>query len=122
MMELEFTIVCLDGRYCFSCKAEESFNYETDTDINGLECVQGELDEEKANEFVKLINEAEIEKWDREYCGENPIEDGIEWSLKYINNDKEYMSCGKESFEPYRFEYLLKAIKLCDKQLEYFGW
>ncbi len=122
MMELEFTIVCLDGRYCFSCRSDECLGYETDTDINGLECIQGQLDEEKAAEFLKLIKEAEIEKWEKEYSGENPIEDGIEWSIKYMKDDKEYMSCGKESFEPYRFENLLKAIKLCDRQLEYFGW
>lgn len=121
-MELEFTIVCLDGRYCFSCKTGECLNYETDTDINGLECIQGQLDEEKTTEFMKLINEAGIERWDKEYGGEHLIQDGIEWNLKYISDEKEYYSCGKESFELYRFEYLLKAIKLCDRQLEYFGW
>ena len=122
MIELEFTINCLDGRYCFSCKNDECFDYETDTDINGLENIQGQLDKEKTVEFMKYLNEAEIEKWDKEYSGENLIEDGIEWSVKYICDEKEYISQGKESYEPYRFESLIKAIKIADKQLEYFGW
>ena len=122
MIELEFTINCLDGRYCFSCRNDGCISYEVDTDINSLECVQGELGQQQTEEFLKYLNEAQIEKWDAEYSGDNLIEDGIEWSLKYLNEDKEYQVSGKESFEPYNFEYLLKAIKIADKQLEYFGW
>ena len=122
MIELEFKIDCLDGKYCFLCKCERSLQYCVETDINGLNCLEAEADEKMTNEFISHLNEAQIEKWDAEYSGENLIEDGIEWSVRYLKEDKEYLSKGKESFEPYNFESLLKAIKVCDKQLEYFGW
>ena len=122
MIELEFKIDCLDGRFCFLCKNDEAFSYEVETDISGLSCVDGELDQKQSEEFMKYLNEAQIEKWDRKYCGENPIEDSIKWSVRYISDDKEYLTEGEESFEPYNFECLLKAIKIADKQLEYFGW
>ena len=122
MNELQFRIDCLDGSYCFSCRKENNLVYDTDTNIEGLENVQGELDEARTDEFEKYLKEAQIEKWDEEYSGENLIEDGIRWSLVYIDENRELKCRGIESFEPYNFEYLLKAIKLCDKQLEYFGW
>lgn len=122
MIELEFKIDCLDGRYCFSCRCDEDLDYSVDTDIAGLESVEAKLDQEKISEFSKCLDEADIEKWDRSYSGENEIEDGIRWSLKYTKDGKEYFTDGRESFEPYCFENLIKAIKLCDRQIEYFGW
>ncbi len=122
MKELQFRIDCLDGSYCFSCRKEDNLIYDTDTNIKGLENVQGELDQAGTAEFMKCLEKAQIGKWDEEYRGDNPIEDGISWSLVCIDEEREIKSSGIESFEPYCFEYLLKAIKLCDKQLEYFGW
>lgn len=121
MIKLKFKVNCIEGEYCFVFDYENK-NYIVNTNINGLVNVEEELKTELVNEFIYNLNEATIEKWDRHYDGVNKIEDGIKWSVKYYKDESEYVSDGLESYEPYKFEYLIKAIKICDKQIEYFGW
>ena len=122
MIKLEFKIDCLDGKYYFDCACNEELIYNVDTSINSLNNIEGQLSDEDKEKFLSLINEAQIEKWDRNYTGISLIDDGIRWSVKYLNNDKEYVSDGVESYEPYSFRKLIEAIMICDKQLSYFGW
>ena len=119
MFKLNFEIGCPDGKYAFYCVCDEKLEYKVETDIAGLECKEGAI---SSDEFIKLVDDAMIEKWDRRYTGENLIEDGIIWNLVYEKDNYKYETEGYESYEPYNFEYLLSAIKLCDTQLEYFGW
>ena len=119
MFKLNFRIDCPDGKYAFDCDCNEKVEYKVESDIPGLENTAGEI---MPDAFSSLVEKATIEKWDREYSGSSLIEDEIIWNLEYIKENRIYRVKGHESYEPYNFEYLLNAIKLCDKQLEYFGW
>ena len=119
MFKLNFEIDCPDGKYAFYCVCDEKLEYKVETDILGLDSKEGEISSDR---FIRMLNDANIERWDRKYSGDNLIEDGIIWKLIYETDDRKYETEGYESYEPYNFEYLLSAIKLCDTQLEYFGW
>lgn len=116
MNKIEYVINCLDGTYTFKASFDQIVSYEIDTDIQELNSYRGELNEEDSKAFISELNKAQIEKWDREYKVEqSEIEDGVDWKLKYIKDDKEYVSYGKESYVPYGHEYLINAIDLCDR-------
>lgn len=120
MKQLNFVFTCLDGNYEFVGKLDDVLVYTVETNIEGLNSFEGELDKKNSEEFLKKVEMANIDKWDREYKGDNPIEDGVKWYAKYIDEDKVYVSSGEESFEPYNYEHLIEALLVCDKNAEYF--
>ena len=118
MKKLEYTVNCLDGVYCFVAEFEDNVLFSVDSTIESISQKNGELDAEKSRIFIDEINKAEIERWDKEYYGQE-IEDGIRWTIRYFVEDKEYVSKGFESYQPYNYEHLIKAILMCDKESEY---
>ncbi len=119
MRRLEYHFSCLDGTYFLLCEINDRVSYSIETDIAGFESRSGELDEEASKKFVKLLDEAEIEKWERSYKGSD-IEDAVSWKLKYTNEDKEYVSEAEETCEPYNYEKLIEAVKLIEDKADYF--
>ena len=119
MRRLEYHFSCLDGTYFLLCEINDRVSYSIETDIAEFESKSGELDEETSEKFVKLLAEAQIEKWERNYKGSG-IEDAISWKLKYTDEDKEYVSQAEETCEPYNYEKLIEAVKLIDDKADYF--
>lgn len=119
MRRLEYHFSCLDGSYFLLCEISDKVCFTIETDIEGFESRNGELAEEETAKFVKLLDEAQIEKWERDYSGSD-IEDAISWKLKYVNEDKEYVSKGEETLEPYEYEKLIEALKLVEKKADFF--
>lgn len=120
MKKLEYTINCLDGVYCFVAEITDNVLFNIESNIEKVQSKAGELDQEKSKLFIEEINKAEIAKWDKEYKAEgSEIEDGISWSISFLDEDKEYISQGRESYQPYNYEHLVKAILLCDQESEY---
>ena len=120
MNKIEYIINCLDGTYTFAAEFNKIVLYGVETNIESLSSFVGELSEENSKKFIEEINNAQIEKWDREYKAEqSEIEDGITWKVIYTKDDKEYVSSGKESYVPYNHEHLINAILLCDKENDY---
>lgn len=120
MNKLEYQIDCLDGVYNFTAEFEDNVIFNVETNIGSLNSFSGELDENTSRQFIEEIEKAQIEKWDKEYKTEmSEIEDGIKWQMRYLKNDKEYVSCGEESYQPYNYEHLVKAIRLCDEKNDY---
>ena len=119
MRRLEYHFSCLDGSYFLLCEISDRVSFTIETDIEGFENKSGELAEETAAKFVKLLDEAQIEKWERDYSGSD-IEDAVSWKLKYVNDDKEYVSKAEEACEPYNYEKLIEAMKLIEEKADYF--
>ena len=121
MTKLQFHFECLDGNYFYVAEADRATTYTITTDIPELEEKTGELDEKATNEFLKELELAQIERWDRHFTAEqSEIEDAVKWSLTYENENGVYKSDGVESYEPYTYEHLIRALILCDKNAEYF--
>ena len=120
MKKLEYTINCLDGVYCFVAEFEDSVIFNVDSTVEAVSSKSGELDAQKSKLFIEEINSSQIDKWDRKYNVDGTdIEDGIRWSIRYLDGEKEYLSDGLESYQPYNYEHLVKAILLCDQESEY---
>ena len=120
MDQLLFHFACLDGIYDFEAQfTAERLQYEIQSTIPELESLSGVLEETES--FRKELELAEIEKWDRKYPAmRTPIEDAVKWQVKLIKDGKEYVTEGEESYEPYRYEHLVKALMCCDGKAEYF--
>ena len=120
MNKLEYQINCLDGVYNFAAEYDDVVIFNIETNIEKLNSFSGELDDASSKLFIEYLNKAQIEKWDREYKAElSEIEDGIRWEIRYLKDEKEYVSCGEESYQPYNYEELISAIRLCDKENDY---
>ena len=120
MKKLEYTINCLDGVYCFVAEFDDNVVFNIDSTVEKVPSKSGELDAKKSKLFIEEINNAQIERWDREYKVEgSDIEDGIRWSIRYIDDNREYLSKGHESYQPHNYEHLVKAVLLCDEESEY---
>ena len=48
------------------------------------------------------------------------IADAVKWKVKLIKDDKEYVSKGEESFEPYTYKQLIDALRLMEDKADYF--
>ncbi|MBQ2656599.1 MAG: hypothetical protein IJF95_08160 [Erysipelotrichaceae bacterium] len=122
MNRLEYHFDCLDGKYLCVCQFDdESLNYVIESSIPELSGKSGELSKEEAVRFNKLLEEAQIEKWDREYMADlSGIADAVKWKVKLIKDDKEYVSRGEESFEPYNYKQLIDALRLMEDKADYF--
>ena len=119
MYRLEFYFNCLEGRYF--CVFEDGI-YSVESDIPGFGDKSGELSQEENKLFSDKLNAAKIENWDRYYLPESEgIEDGVKWKVKLIKDDKEYVSEGEESYEPYGYEYFIEALKLIEDHADYFA-
>ncbi|MBR4421072.1 MAG: hypothetical protein IKS69_00885 [Erysipelotrichaceae bacterium] len=120
MNELEYLISCLDGTYRFYAKYDDVVNYAIETDIAGLENLNGDLDDASGKAFKEAVEAAHMESWDQEYpCEGSVIEDGIRWSAVLLKDGKEYRSHGEESYVPYGHEELVRAIRICDPNNDY---
>ena len=108
-MKLTYEFNCLDGDYKLIV---EDDLFVVESTIECFESRQGKVD---INEFNKYLLLAKIEAWDKEYLGEE-IEDGIKWSVNYNG----HISRGLETYEPYGYEYLIKAISLIEENADYF--
>ena len=120
MNRLEYRFSCLDGNYFFVCEMSDTAVFKIETDIPELENKEGQLDDEKKEAFIKELKEAGIERWESNYHGDSAIEDAVKWYVKYNEDDREYVSDGEESFEPYNYEHLIRALMICDEKAEYF--
>ena len=122
MNRLEYHFDCLDGKYLCVCQFDdESLSYVIESSIPELSDKSGELSKEEAVRFNKLLEEAQIEKWDREYMADlSGIVDAVKWKVKLIKDDKEYVSRGEESFEPYTYKQLIDALRLMEGKADYF--
>ena len=121
MKHLELTCTCLEGNYTFTADTVNGrIVYSVITDIENLASLEGRLGFLKSRKFSKLLDKTQIEKWDSEYTGESGIEDAVKWKVSWKDDEKEYSSKGEESYYPYNWEYLLEAIALCDRNIEYF--
>lgn len=120
MDQLLFRFTCLDGAYDFAAEFDSNeLHYEIQSTIPELYSLSGTLDETET--FLKELDLAQIEKWDRRYSAEGtPIEDAVKWQVKLIKDNKEYVTEGEESYEPYRYEHLISALMCCDEKAEYF--
>ena len=120
MKKLEYTINCLEGVYCFVAEISDKVLFNIESTVEAVSSKTGELDQEKSKLFIEEINKAEIDKWDKQYKVEgSDIQDGIKWSMKFLDEDKEYISEGHESYQPYNYEHLVNAILLCDEESTY---
>ena len=122
MNRLEYHFDCLDGKYLCVCQFDdESLSYVIESSIPELSGKSGELSKEEAVRFNKLLEEAQTEKWDREYMADlSGIADAVKWKVKLIKDDKEYVSKGEESFEPYTYKQLIDALRLMEDKADYF--
>ncbi len=122
MNRLEYHFDCLDGNYLFVCQFdEEKLSYVIESSIPELSSKSGELSKEETIRFNQLLREAQIEKWDREYMADlSGIVDAVKWKVKLIKDDKEYVSKGEESFEPYTYKQLIDALALMEDKADYF--
>ena len=120
MKKLEYTVNCLDGVYTIVCEFDDVVDYVIETNIESLSSKQGQLNEELNKVFIDNIDKANIKSWDLQYNPtDSTIEDAIDWQIVYFDNDKEYKSCGTESYQPYNYEYIVEAILLCDEDSAY---
>jgi len=119
MNNLIFNFECLDGTYTLTTSFDQTLEYNVETSIEGFNNISGVLDGSKTNEFIELIKNAHIENWDKEYLGEG-IEDACKWEVELSLDNKKYGSVGLESFEPYNYGYLIKAISLIEENSDYF--
>ena len=122
MNRLEYCFDCLDGRYVFTAVNEDGIiRYTIESTIAGLESKEGELSESTGKAFIEAVDSAKIESWDRVYGPESAgIEDAVKWKTVLIRDDKEYVTKGEESYEPYGYEHLIAALKLCEEKADYF--
>ena len=121
MTKLQFHFECLDGNYFFAAEADRTTAYTITSDIPELEEKSGELDEKATEAFLKELELSQIERWDRHYRAEqSKIEDAVKWSVTYEKEDGVYKTDGEESYEPYNYEHLIKALIICDEKAEYF--
>ena len=122
-MKLEYYFDCLDGQYRFTGELSEGvLFYNIDSSIAEFESRQGRLSNEDSEVFIRLLHRAGIEKWDERYEAQGEgIEDAISWKVKLTDEEGSYVSQGEESFEPYGYEYLITALKLCEEKADYFA-
>ena len=122
MNRLEYHFDCLDGKYLCVCQFDdESLSYVIESSIPELSGKSGELSKEEAVRFNKLLEEAQIEKWDREYMADlSGIADAVKWKVKLIKDDKPPPPRGEESFEPYTYKQLIDALRLMEGKADYF--
>ncbi|MBR4471316.1 MAG: hypothetical protein IKS54_08420 [Erysipelotrichaceae bacterium] len=121
MNRLEYKFDCLDGHYFLIAQWDEVLNYEIDTDIAEFESRSGELSAEGTKKFADLLDQAKIESWEKEYLPENEgIEDAVKWKLVLCKDEKEYVSYGEESFEPYGYELFVDALRIFEEKADYF--
>jgi hypothetical protein len=121
MKKLEYCFDCLDGHYSLVMEWAETLCYEIESDIAGFENRNGELSKQETEAFEEALKKAEIEKWDRAYLPETEgIEDAVHWKLKLMEDDKEYVSEGEESYEPYGYELFIDALRKAEDKADYF--
>lgn len=122
MNRLEFHFDCLDGRCLFICEFDKStLNYDLESTIEELPACAGELSAADCELFNKYIAQANIPSWEKEYMPAlSRIEDGVRWKVKLFLDQKEYVSKGEESYEPYGYKDFIKALKLCVSKADYF--
>ena len=121
MNRLEYCFDCLDGHYFFCAEWNETLNYEIESDIPGFENKSGELSIEETKAFEEALEKAGIERWERRYLPDiSGIEDGIRWKLRLLKDEKEYVSQGEESFEPYGYECFMEGLKIMEEKADYF--
>ena len=120
MNQLLFHFECLDGTYDFEAQFDTNgLHYETGSTIPELESLSGTLNDPE--DFLKELDLAQIEKWDRSYpAAGTPIEDAVKWQVKLVLDGREYVTEGEESYEPYRYEHLVRTLMCCDGKAEYF--
>ena len=120
MDQLLFRFTCLDGTYGFEAQFNsDELHYDVQSTIPELDSLSGTL--ENPETFLKELELAEIEKWDRNYSADGSlIEDAVKWQVKLVRDEKEYVTEGEESYEPYRYEHLVRALMCCDEKAEYF--
>lgn len=122
MNSLHFKFSCLDGNYSFSALYDKGILcYIVQTNIPGLSNKVEEISDDRLGEFLLELEKAHIEKWDKKYLSNgNGIEDATSWKVQYFNNEMEYTSYGEETFEPYDYNHLIKALIVCDNKATYF--
>ena len=124
MNALIFHCSCLDGNY--TLKAEwtmDNLDYSVDTDIEALSPSSGTLDPDSLKRFLKLLDEAEIPRWERRYEAKgSAIEDAVRWNVEYSLGDDTYRSDGEETYLPYGYETLIDALGLIDEEIKYFSY
>ena len=123
MNRIEFHFDCLDGRYFFTAVEDDGIiRFISESTIAELESSEGELSKEDSELFVKRIDEAGIERWEKEYRPVlSKIEDGVKWKVILYRNEKEYVSKGEETYEPYGYDKLIDALRLCEGKASYFS-
>ncbi len=121
MNKLEYCFDCLDGHYFLTAQWDETLSYEIESDIPGFMNRSGDLSEEETKAFVNELKKAKIGTWDRDYLPEGEgIEDAVRWKLVLIEEGREYVSKGEESFEPYGYESFVEALKQIEDKADYF--
>ncbi|MBR3227825.1 MAG: hypothetical protein IKF68_04685 [Erysipelotrichaceae bacterium] len=118
MKRLTYRIRCLWGEYEFEALIGETITYRTHSDIEGFTDKEGEVPD--PGEFLELLKKARIPSWEERYEGESVIEDAVEWSLEYGEDDRKKTVSGKEGYWPYGYEELIAAIRICDKDIDRF--
>lgn len=119
MNSLYFRFTCLEGNYEFRADFKgKNGTFSIETDIAELENKSGDL----PVNFISELDQAQIEKWDKRYEGENGVEDATSWRVSFVKDDKTYISSGEESYIPYNYSQLIEAIKLCDDKADYFAY
>ncbi|MBR0462480.1 MAG: hypothetical protein IJJ00_07205 [Erysipelotrichaceae bacterium] len=116
MNRVDLKYECLWGNYEIAAEYDEKeVRYKVDSDIEGIENKEGQ---KPADEFLKLIDAAAMEKWDSTYEADgSAIEDALHWESEYVRDGRTYRSEGEEGFWPYGYEELIKALSLLDEDL-----
>ena len=122
MERLIYHFKCLDGVCDFTGTCENDvLDYAFDSTIAEIPSRSGQLDKEQTARFLKELDEANIERWEKEYEPDlTPIEDAVRWELEYEKDSRSFSSKGEETYEPYGYEHLIKAMMICDQAASYF--
>jgi len=122
MNYLNYHFECLDGKCSFICEFDEELDLIVESTIPEIENKHIYIEERDTEKFIEELKKAEIEKWYRHYRNNgNGIEDAARWKVEYrTDQDKLFKSSGEESFEPYNYNHLIRALMIADKQAEYF--
>lgn len=118
MNKLTYNFHCLDGYYHLEVTfGLDKLNFLVETSIDGLVNNEGEL---SSNDFINQLNEANLESWNKEYNAYGTsIEDATTFDVTLEKDGKTYSSKGEESYEPYKYELLIKALMILDPQSKY---
>lgn len=109
MSKLEYSFKSLDGQYHILISIDETkIAYKVETDIAYLANKEGNID---SKNFLDYLDKAHIDLWKTEDINGSCIEDSTSFILFYNN----HTVTGYESYEPYGYEYLIKALMLCDE-------